>query len=217
MQISNSNASLQTELAILSCSIDRLFPIKWRRWRSRVVCSWSTRPRDFTISCVVRRGADSSDQRQHQCDSRPRPPPSLSAPPSLMISTPSYSLHFDLFGITEGLCDGGCAAIVDSGTSLCTGPTTVMTQIIHAIGKEGVVSVEYWFVLFQRSSVSSHIVMAVGKESTESVGEDALCTACEMVVVWMKSQLNNEGVKDKVVEYVNLICDRIPSRGGSIY
>lgn len=44
--------------------------------------------------------------------------------------------------------------------------------------------------------------MVVGKESSDSVGEDALCTACEMAVVWMKSQLNNAGVKDKVLEYV---------------
>lgn len=45
--------------------------------------------------------------------------------------------------------------------------------------------------------------MVVDKESTEPVGEDALCTACEMAVVWMKSQLNNEGIKDRVIEYVN--------------
>lgn len=53
--------------------------------------------------------------------------------------------------------------------------------------------------------------MVTGKESSDSVGEDALCTACEMAVVWMKSQLNNAGVKDKVLDYVtevilNVIC-----------
>lgn len=47
--------------------------------------------------------------------------------------------------------------------------------------------------------------MVVDKESTESVGEDALCTACEMAVVWMKSQLNNEGIKDRVIDYVNQV------------
>lgn len=33
-----------------------------------------------------------------------------------------------------GVCEGGCAAIVDSGTSLLTGPTTVVTVLKHAIG-----------------------------------------------------------------------------------
>ncbi|GMJ01920.1 aspartic proteinase A1, putative aspartic proteinase A1 [Hibiscus trionum] len=43
---------------------------------------------------------------------------------------------------TSGVCVGGCAAIVDSGTSLLAGPTAVVTEINHAIGAEGVVSAE---------------------------------------------------------------------------
>lgn len=43
---------------------------------------------------------------------------------------------------TTGLCAAGCSAIADSGTSLLTGPTTIITQINHAIGAEGVVSAE---------------------------------------------------------------------------
>ncbi|KAK8564759.1 hypothetical protein V6N12_058341 [Hibiscus sabdariffa] len=43
---------------------------------------------------------------------------------------------------STGLCVGGCAAIVDSGTSLLAGPTAVVTEINHAIGAEGVVSAE---------------------------------------------------------------------------
>lgn len=39
-----------------------------------------------------------------------------------------------------GLCGDGCAAIVDSGSSFIAGPTTMITQINHAIGVEGVVS-----------------------------------------------------------------------------
>ena len=145
--------------------------------------------------------------------------------------------------LSTGLCEGGCSAIVDTGTSLCTGPTAVVTQINHAIGAEGVASVEcktlvtqygdmIWDLLVSgvqpdvvcnqiglcfsngAQSESSNIEMVTKKESSESVGEDALCSVCEMAVVWMKSQLNNEGVKDKVLNYVNQLCDKIPSPGG---
>ncbi|KAL6193519.1 hypothetical protein ACLB2K_034603 [Fragaria x ananassa] len=43
---------------------------------------------------------------------------------------------------STGFCKGGCAAIVDSGTSLLAGPTTVVAQINHAIGAEGLASLE---------------------------------------------------------------------------
>lgn len=146
--------------------------------------------------------------------------------------------------MSTGFCDDGCAAIVDSGTSLLTGPTTIVTQINHAIGAEGVVSTEcktivsqygdmIWELLVQgvspgqvcsqiglcfsdgAQSMSSGIEMVVGKENKDGrVGENALCTACEMAVVWMKNQLNNEGVKDRVIEYVNQLCESIPSPAG---
>ncbi|KAF5738806.1 hypothetical protein HS088_TW13G01707 [Tripterygium wilfordii] len=41
---------------------------------------------------------------------------------------------------STGLCEDGCAAILDSGTSLLAGPTTIVAQINHAIGATGVVS-----------------------------------------------------------------------------
>ncbi|KAK6139485.1 hypothetical protein DH2020_026770 [Rehmannia glutinosa] len=144
---------------------------------------------------------------------------------------------------STGFCEGGCAAIVDSGTSLLTGPTTIVTQINHAIGAEGVVSTEckeivsqygdmIWDLLVSgvtpnkvcsqiglcfsdgAKSVSSNLEMVVD-ENTEgkSVGDNPLCTACEMAVVWMKNQLNN-GVKERVLDYVNQLCESIPSPGG---
>ncbi|KAL0335368.1 UNVERIFIED_CONTAM: Aspartic proteinase oryzasin-1 [Sesamum radiatum] len=146
---------------------------------------------------------------------------------------------------STGFCEGGCAAIVDSGTSLLTGPTTVVTQINHAIGAEGVVSTEckeivsqygdmIWDLLVAgvepkkvcseiglcysdgAQSVSSNIEMVVDKQTDKgtSVGESPLCTACQMAVVWMKNQLNNQEVKEKVLDYVNQLCESIPSPGG---
>lgn len=49
--------------------------------------------------------------------------------------------------------------------------------------------------------------MVVDKQTNEgtSVGDSALCSACEMAVVWMKNQLNNQEVKEKVLEYVNQV------------
>ncbi|MFX6532809.1 pepsin-like aspartyl protease [Acinetobacter baumannii] len=65
-------------------------------------------------------------------------------------------------------------------------------------------------------STSSNIEMVTDNmnKDTKSVGETPLCTACEMAVVWMKNQLNHEGVKDRVLDYVNQLCDSIPSPGG---
>ncbi|KAF7818007.1 pleiotropic drug resistance protein 3-like [Senna tora] len=43
---------------------------------------------------------------------------------------------------SEGICEGGCAVIVDSGTSLLLGPTSAVTEMNHAIGAEGIVNSE---------------------------------------------------------------------------
>lgn len=54
---------------------------------------------------------------------------------------------------------------------------------------------------------SSDIEMVVDKENKEvtSALESLLCTACEMAVVWMQSELKQEEVKEKVLEYVNQV------------
>ncbi|XP_051146621.1 cyprosin-like [Andrographis paniculata] len=145
---------------------------------------------------------------------------------------------------TTGFCDGGCAAIVDSGTSLLAGPSTVIAQVNHAIGAKGVLSAEckalvseygdmIWDNLINgvrpdkvcskiglcffngADSVSSNIEMVVNKNKTENtLRDDPVCTVCEMAVVWIKNQLANEEVKEKVLDYANQVCESIPSPGG---
>lgn len=140
---------------------------------------------------------------------------------------------------SAGFCEGGCVAIIDSGTSLLAGPTHVITEINHAIGAKGLLSNEckdlvsqygdmIWDLLVsgvepdkvcsQLALCSFNVARAVietmvdreNRKST-SVGDDYLCTACEMAVAWIQNQLRQEETKEQVLNYVNKLCDAIPS------
>ncbi|KAE7995380.1 hypothetical protein FH972_000187 [Carpinus fangiana] len=43
---------------------------------------------------------------------------------------------------------------------------------------------------------------------------DAMCPACEMAVVWMQNQLKQNQTQDRILNYVNELCDRMPSPMG---
>ncbi|KAK3404482.1 hypothetical protein EUGRSUZ_K00787 [Eucalyptus grandis] len=146
---------------------------------------------------------------------------------------------------TTGFCASGCSAIADSGTSLLAGPTTVITQINHAIGASGVVSQECKTIVGQYGKTILEMLMTeakpqkicsqigfctfdgthgvrMGIESVvdETKGKssgglhDAMCSACEMAVVWMQNQLTRNQTEDQILNYVNELCDRIPSPMG---
>ncbi|RDY13705.1 Aspartic proteinase [Mucuna pruriens] len=151
---------------------------------------------------------------------------------------------FFIGGLSTGVCEGGCAAIVDSGTSLLAGPTTVVTEINHAIGAEGVLSVEckevvseygelLWDLLIsgvrpddvcsqvglcfakRGQSESNGIEMVTEKEQRELPAKDtALCTSCQMLVVWIQNQLKQKKTKERVFSYVNQLCESLPSPNG---
>ncbi|KAF5746086.1 aspartic proteinase A1-like [Tripterygium wilfordii] len=63
-------------------------------------------------------------------------------------------------GETTGFCADGCSAIADSGTSLLAGPTTIITQINHAIGASGVVSQECKAVVEQYGKTILEMLIA---------------------------------------------------------
>ncbi|CAM0958249.1 unnamed protein product [Alopecurus aequalis] len=143
-------------------------------------------------------------------------------------------------GHSTGFCADGCAAIVDSGTSLLAGPTAIIAQVNQAIGAEGIISTECKEVVSQYGemilelliaqtqpkkvcsqvglclfdgthSVSNGIESVVGKEN---VGADALCTVCEMAVVWIENQLRENNTQELILDYVNQLCERLPSPNG---
>lgn len=64
--------------------------------------------------------------------------------------------------------------------------------------------------------VSSIIESVVDKNNDESSAglNDEMCTFCEMAVVWMRNQIKRNETKDNIINYVNELCDRLPSPNG---
>ncbi|KAF5741427.1 Aspartic protease isoform 2 [Tripterygium wilfordii] len=148
-------------------------------------------------------------------------------------------------GETTGFCAGGCSAIADSGTSLLAGPTTIITQINHAIGASGIVSQECKAVVaeYGKTILEMLIVEAQPQKICSQIGfcasdgtwgvsigiesmvdknldklsdglHDGMCSACEMAVVWIQNQLKRNQTEEQILNYVNQLCDRIPSPNG---
>ncbi|KAK5810636.1 hypothetical protein PVK06_025952 [Gossypium arboreum] len=146
---------------------------------------------------------------------------------------------------TTGLCASGCSAIVDSGTSLLTGPTAIIAQVNHAIGATGVVSQECKTVVSEYGEMIIDLLLSkdqplkvcsqiglcsfdgtrdvsMGIESVvnENAGKasgnvhDAMCSVCEMAVIWVQSQLKQNQTQERILDYVNELCDRLPSPMG---
>jgi len=64
--------------------------------------------------------------------------------------------------------------------------------------------------------VSAGIRSVVDDEAGKSNGlqSDPMCNACEMAVVWMQNQLSQNKTKELILNYVNQLCDRLPSPMG---
>ncbi|KAF8675797.1 hypothetical protein HU200_047285 [Digitaria exilis] len=148
-------------------------------------------------------------------------------------------------GKSTGFCASGCAAIADSGTSLLTGPTAIITQINEKIGAAGVVSQECKVVVSQYGQqitdqllaetqpskicssvglctfdgvhgISAGILSVVDDEAEESNSpfNKAICNACQTAVVWIQNQLAQNQTQDVVLDYINQLCERLPSPMG---
>ncbi|CDY21302.1 BnaC03g29860D [Brassica napus] len=138
-------------------------------------------------------------------------------------------------GKPTGYCSKGCSAIADSGTSLLTGPTSVITMINHAIGAVGVASKECKTVIGQygKTMLNSLLsqadprkvcaqiglcgfdqrmgIKSVLDDGTSDLINEAMCSVCEMATVWMQSELNQNETQERILSYAAELCDHIPS------
>ncbi|CAK7351433.1 unnamed protein product [Dovyalis caffra] len=53
-----------------------------------------------------------------------------------------------------------------------------------------------------------------GNDKLSGVLGDAMCSACEMTVVWMRSQLQQNQTQDRILDYANQLCERMPNPMG---
>ncbi|KAK8933804.1 Aspartic proteinase oryzasin-1 [Platanthera zijinensis] len=60
--------------------------------------------------------------------------------------------------------------------------------------------------------IESVVKENVGKTSLG--GSDAMCSACEMAVIWMQNQIKLNKTQELVLNYVNQLCERLPSPMG---
>uniref|UniRef100_A0A0D9WJU8 Peptidase A1 domain-containing protein n=2 Tax=Leersia perrieri TaxID=77586 RepID=A0A0D9WJU8_9ORYZ len=67
-----------------------------------------------------------------------------------------------------------------------------------------------------KHGVSAGIKSVVDDEDGESNGLQSgpMCNACEMAVVWMQNQLAQNKTQDLILNYINQLCDRLPSPMG---
>ncbi|XP_051135543.1 aspartic proteinase oryzasin-1-like [Andrographis paniculata] len=143
-------------------------------------------------------------------------------------------------GKATGFCRGGCSAIADSGTSLFTGPTEVISKINQAIGASAVLRQECKSLVEQYGPVIMDLLLAEVQpkkicsqlelctfDGTRGVSGDiesvtdeqdtrsaAMCPACEMAVGWMAKKLRENMTQVEILGHVEELCDRLPNRLG---
>ena len=61
----------------------------------------------------------------------------------------------------------------------------------------------WWFVIFLSIGIQS--VVDEGNDKSSGVLGDAMCYACEMAAVWMRSQLKQNQTQDCILDYVNQV------------
>ncbi|XP_057986458.1 aspartic proteinase isoform X2 [Hevea brasiliensis] len=63
-------------------------------------------------------------------------------------------------------------------------------------------------------SIGIQSVVDENNDKSYGIAGNAMCSACEMTVVWMQNQLRQNQTQDRILNYINELCDRIPNPMG---
>lgn len=61
----------------------------------------------------------------------------------------------------------------------------------------------FYMSLFCSMGIESVVDESMGKSS--DILHDAMCSACEMTVVWMQNQLKQNQTQERILDYVNQV------------
>ncbi|NXO31921.1 CATD protein, partial [Cisticola juncidis] len=83
-----------------------------------------------------------------------------------------WQIHMDSVDVANGVsvCQGGCEAIVDTGTSLITGPTKEVKKIQEAIGAKPIIKGEY-IIPCEKVPELPNVTMVLGGKSFTLTGK----------------------------------------------
>ncbi|KDP23334.1 hypothetical protein JCGZ_23167 [Jatropha curcas] len=129
---------------------------------------------------------------------------SLLAGPTAIVTEINHAIG------AEGIVSAECKEVITQYGEL------IWNLLISGVQPSKICS-QLGLCIFRGSQYVSHgIESVVDKENIEgsSIGDDLLCTACEMLVIWVQTQLKQKETKEAALNYVNKLCDSLPSPMG---
>ncbi|KAK3039662.1 hypothetical protein RJ639_027003, partial [Escallonia herrerae] len=129
---------------------------------------------------------------------------SLLAGPTPVITMINHAIG------ASGVVSQECKAVVDQYGQ------TIMDMLMSEASPKKICSQIGVCTFDGTRGVSKGIESVVDQKNSRSSGlhDDAMCSVCEMTVVWMQSQLRQNQTQDRILNYVNELCERLPSPMG---
>ncbi|WCJ37538.1 Aspartic proteinase [Euphorbia peplus] len=129
---------------------------------------------------------------------------SLLAGPLTVISQINHAIG------ASGVVSQECKTVVEQYGKV------ILEMLVTQAAPEKICS-QIGFCTFDGNRGVSGNLESVVDESNNKASDglhDGSCTACEMMVVWMKNRLKLNETEDQILNYVNSLCERLPSPNG---